>query len=264
MQPSFFIPHGGGPCFFMDWTPPDTWKSMAQFLAGFLDTLAEKPKAIVLLTAHWEAAEITLSTNPAPDLLFDYYGFPQHTYELTWPAPGAPDLALRAAALLADAGIRSAFDNARGYDHGVFIPMKVARPAADIPVVMMSLRADLDAQHHFDAGAALAPLRDEGVLIIGSGMSYHNMNGFRAPGIAEDLASSAFDSWLTEVVEGPPDQRGAALADWAEAPGARASHPREEHLAPVFLAAGAAGASTGQRVWGEHVNGIALSAYRFG
>ena len=264
MQPSFFIPHGGGPCFFMEWTPPDTWKGMEAFLAGFLDTLEERPKAILLLTAHWEAGEITLSTNPAPELLFDYYGFPPHTYQLTWPAPGAPDLARRAAGLLAEAGIASAFDSARGYDHGVFVPMKVAHPAADIPVAMMSLRQDLDPQHHFKAGAALTPLRDQGVLIIGSGMSYHNMNGFRAPGIAEDRASTAFDTWLTKVVEGPPDERGSALAQWTKAPGARASHPREEHLAPVFLAAGAAGGSPGKRVWGESINGLAISAYRFG
>ena len=155
-------------------------------------------------------------------------------------------------------------DSERGYDHGVFIPMKVALPGADIPVAMMSLRNDLDPLHHIRAGQALAPLRDEGVLIIGSGMSYHNMAGFRqaTPQLMKD--SQAFDGWLTGALEGDPGSRDKALAGWAHAPGGQASHPREEHLAPVFLAAGAAGKDAGHRVYHEEMNGLAISAFRFG
>lgn len=264
MQPTFYIPHGGGPCFFMDWTPPDAWDNMAAFLAGFIGTLPERPREILLLTAHWEEPEITLSTNPAPDLLFDYFGFPPHTYELTWPAPGAPDLSRRAAKLLNDARIKTRTDTARGYDHGVFIPMKVALPDADIPVSMMSLRQDLDPLHHIKAGQALAPLRDEGVLIIGSGMSYHNMAGFRQASAQNATDSRKFDDWLTATLQGDAATRDADLAKWADAPGGRASHPREEHLAPVFLAAGAAGASRAKRVYHEEMNGLAISAFQFG
>lgn len=264
MQPTFYIPHGGGPCFFMDWNPANAWDQMRGFLEGFIGTLDEKPSAILLLTAHWEEPEITVSTAAAPELLFDYYGFPPHTYELTWPAPGAPDLAKRAIELLTNAGIDAREDTSRGYDHGVFIPMKVALPDADIPVAMMSLRGDLDPEHHIRAGEALAVLRSEGVLIIGSGMSYHNMAGFRSATQANATESQAFDDWLTGAIEGAPDLRNAAFAKWDEAPGGRASHPREEHLAPVFLAAGAAGADRGRRVYHEKMNGLAISAYRFG
>jgi aromatic ring-opening dioxygenase catalytic subunit (LigB family) len=169
MQPTFFIPHGGGPCFFMESDPPDLWDKMETFLAGFISELAVRPKAILLLTAHWEEPQVTFSTNPAPDLLFDFHNFPPHTYELTWPAPGAPELSHRAADLLAGAGIKTGFDPTRGYDHGVFVPMKVALPQADIPVSMMSLCSDLDPAHHLAVGQVLAPLRRENVLIVGSG-----------------------------------------------------------------------------------------------
>jgi len=264
MQPTFYIPHGGGPCFFMDWNPPDTWDKMRAFLAGFITGLPERPREILLLTAHWEMPEITLSTNPAPDLLFDYYGFPPQTYQLTWPAPGAPDLASRAARLLNDAGIDTATDATRGYDHGVFIPLKVALPKADIAVTMMSLRQDLDPEHHIRAGQALAPLRDQGVLIIGSGMSYHNMQAFRGATDADFTASIDFDRWLTKTLAAPAAERAAALANWAKAPGGTAAHPREEHLAPVFLIAGAAGDAGGKQVYHEVMEGLAISAYQFG
>ncbi|NOX40967.1 MAG: dioxygenase [Alphaproteobacteria bacterium] len=262
MQPTFFIPHGGGPCFFMDWIPPDTWNHMRVFLSGLIANLDEKPREILLITAHWETPDITLSTNLAPNLLFDYYNFPPHTYELTWPAPGAPKLAERAAELLIKSGIETKFDQTRGFDHGVFVPMKLALPEADIPLAMMSLRQYLDPAHHLAAGAALAPLRAEGVLIIGSGLSYHNLAAFSAD--VENPEADKFDAWLTTTIEGPTDDRAKALAAWAAAPGARASHPREDHLAPIFVAAGAAQTDPGQRVYHEILMGNAVSAYRFG
>lgn len=262
-QPTYFIPHGGGPCFFMDWNPPDTWDQLAGFLRGIVPGLDERPRAILCITAHWEAEAFTLSAGRQPDLLFDYHGFPPHTYRLEWPVPGDPALAMRAAQLLGEAGIASKLDSERGYDHGVFVPLKVALPDADIPTVQMSIHASLDASLHLAAGRALAPLRDEGVLIVGSGLSYHNMRGLmgnaRAPG------STEFDEWLTQAATGPADARDAVLADWAKAPGARPSHPREEHLVPVFVAAGAGAGDRGKRVFHQpDLMNAAVSAYRFG
>ncbi len=262
MQPTFFIPHGGGPCFFMDSDPADLWDKMETFLRGFVSGLAVRPKAILLLTAHWEEPQVTFSTNPAPDLLFDYYNFPPHTYELTWPAPSAPDISRQAVDLLAGAGIKAGFDQTRGYDHGVFVPMKVAVPQADIPVSMMSLRDDLDPAHHLAVGQALAPLRRENVLIVGSGMSFHNLRVLIGPG--DSAESQEFDRWLTETLALGSEARNAALIDWAKAPGAKASHPREEHLAPVFVATGAAEGQAGRCVYTDTVLGAAVSAYQFG
>jgi len=181
MLPTFFMPHGGGPAFFMDWNPPDAWDQMKDFLAGIIPSLPERPKAIVVVTAHWEAPEVTVSTNPAPDLYYDYYGFPPHTYQFTWRPKNDLAVARRALELLRGAGIAAQEDAARDYDHGVFIPMMVALPDADIPITAISLRRDLDPEHHIAIGRALKPLRDEGVLILGSGFSYHNIGAMMGP-----------------------------------------------------------------------------------
>ena len=179
-QPTLFIPHGGGPCFFMDPPPndPHAWDAMAAYLRGIAASLPAKPRAILVISAHWETPRPTVMTAAHPPMLFDYYGFPEHTYKLEYPAPGSPELASRVRALLADAGIASDADDARGYDHGVFVPFLLMFPDADIPIVQLSLRGDLDPAAHIAIGRALAPLRDEGVLIVGSGMSYHNLRRF--------------------------------------------------------------------------------------
>ena len=189
-QPAIFIPHGAGPCFFMDWNPADAWDKTAAYLRGIPASLPEKPKAILLVTAHWLAPQPSMSSAAQPGMLFDYYGFPPHTYELKYPAPGAPALAERVSALLAGAGFAPQQDAARGYDHGTFIPLKVAFPDADIPVLQLSLLQSLDAADHVRLGQALAPLRDEGVLIVGSGLSYHNL---RELGPRAKVPSTAFD-----------------------------------------------------------------------
>lgn len=267
-QPTLFIPHGGGPCFFMDWDPPDTWDRQRQFLEALPATLPARPRALLVVSGHWEESAFTVQTNPAPPLLYDYYGFPPHTYKITWPAPGDPELARRVRALLESAGLDTAEDAKRGFDHGVFVPLKVAFPAADIPTVQLSLRADLDPQAHLEAGRALAPLRDQGVLIIGSGNSYHNMSAMmqamRGNGRGRPQGA-AFDRWLTQVIaREDPDRRAALLADWDKAPGARISHPREEHLIPLHVAAGAAGDDPGSKSLEDHVMGGVESAFRFG
>lgn len=262
--PTLYLPHGGGPCFFMDWTmgPPDTWDRMAKWLRGIDAALPARPSALLVVSAHWECQVPTVTTAAAPPLLFDYYGFPPHTYELTWPAPGDPALASRVRQLLAGAGLESGEDGERGFDHGVFVPLKVAFPDARVPTVQLSLRAGLDPAQHLAMGRALAPLRDEGVLILGSGMSYHNMRGFNSRPAREH--SARFDDWLEATTKRSPAERDAALASWTQAPSARASHPREEHLLPLMVVAGAAGDDRGRRVFRDEVMGVVVSATQFG
>ncbi|MDE2562445.1 MAG: dioxygenase [Sphingomonadales bacterium] len=258
-QPSFYIPHGGGPCFFMD-DPAGIWTGMERFLRELPGQLPEPPRAIIVVSGHWEAEGFHFTSAAKPRLLFDYYGFPQHTYELCYDAPGSPELAARAAELLRGAGLKAGLDPERGLDHGVFVPLLVAFPEARIPVIEMSLDRSLDPALHIAAGKALAPLRDEGVLILGSGMSFHNMRAYGDPRATEP--SQAFDHWLTQAVEQPGPARGEALAHWAEAPAGRFSHPREEHLIPLMVAAGTTG-NAGQIAYGEIVMRTAISGYRF-
>ena len=263
-QPTFYLPHGGGPCFFMETTrgPADMWEPMAAFLRGLVATLPEKPKAVVIVSGHWEESGFAVNTAANPPLLFDYYGFPEHTYQLKYPAPGSPALAQRVRALLEGAGLATSENAERGLDHGVFIPFMLVLPDADVPVVEISLRADLDPAAHLRAGAALAPLRDEGVMVVGTGMSFHNMRMF-GPGAAEP--SKRFDAWLTDAVTAPSaDARNNALIGWEGAPAARASHPREEHLLPLMVAAGAAGSDLGVKVFEDKVLGATVSGFRFG
>lgn len=259
-QPVLFIPHGGGPCFFMEWSPADTWNGLAEFLRGVAATLPARPKAIVLVSAHWQTPGFSATAAAQPGLIYDYYGFPEHTYQLTYPAPGAPALAERIAALIASAGFESGVYAARGFDHGMFIPLKVMFPEADIPVVQLSLREDLDPAAHLAMGETLAALRAEGVLIIGSGMSFHNMRGYGDPHATEP--SKAFDAWLADAAGRNPQERATLLNSWADAPAGRYSHPREEHLLPLMVAAGAS-ESVGERIYAEVVMKTALSAFRF-
>jgi aromatic ring-opening dioxygenase catalytic subunit (LigB family) len=247
----------------MDWTwgPADTWHRTQLFLEGLAQTLPETPKAIVVVSAHWEEIAFTASSAASPELIFDYSGFPEHTYRLTWPAPGEPALAERVAELLKNARLPTAVSNSRGFDHGVFVPLKVVFPEARIPVVSLSLAASLDPALHLAAGRALAPLRDEGVLIVGSGMSFHNLRGYFQPQTQE--RASAFDAWLTRAVESPTAKRDALLTGWREAPYAAYAHPREEHLIPLMVAAGAGSGAPGTRIFSDEPMGAAISAYSF-
>jgi aromatic ring-opening dioxygenase catalytic subunit (LigB family) len=258
-QPSFFIPHGGGPCFFMD-DPRGTWTGMAAFLRGLPALLPEPPRAVLVVSAHWETDGLTFTGAERPPLIYDYRGFPAHTYELRYDAPGAPVLAARAASLLRAAGMEAAVDPTRGLDHGVFVPLKVALPKADVPVVEMSVDRGLDAALHLAAGRALASLRDEGVLILGSGMSFHNMRGYGDPRFT--APSEAFDAWLANALARDGTGRADSLVRWEEAPAARLAHPAAEHFLPMLVAAGAAEAP-GERVYAERVMRTAISGFRF-
>jgi aromatic ring-opening dioxygenase catalytic subunit (LigB family) len=260
--PTFFIPHGGGPCFFMEGPIARVWDPLATFLRGVISTLPVAPTAIVVVSAHWEERQPTVTSRIDPPLIFDYYGFPPETYELRYDVPGSPAIAQRVTALLGAAGISSAVDGERGFDHGVFIPFMLVAPEATIPIVELSLVASLDPAQHLAIGEALAPLRSEGVLIVGSGMSYHNLRGFFDPTEAD--GSVSFDTWLTRTALAEPDVRAAGLRGWQRAPDARIAHPREEHLMPLMVAAGAAAGDRGTHVFNGRIGGATISAYRFG
>lgn len=235
---------------------------MEAYLRTIIADLPERPKAILIVSGHWEEPVFTVHVGEKPDLLFDYNGFPEHTYHLRFDAPGAPDVARAAAELLNHAGFPTAENGARGWDHGVFIPLMVALPDTDIPVVQLSLRADLDPAAHIAAGRALAPLRNQGVLIIGSGMSFHNMRvrGGQATGPADQ-----WDDALTAAVIDPdPQTRAALVGDWVALSNARFAHPREEHLLPLMVALGAGQDDDAVQAYHDHVLGWAISGYRFG
>lgn len=260
--PTLFIPHGGGPCFFMDWPgDPHMWDRMANFLRGVDAAVGTRPKAILIISGHWEEDEFTVGSNPQPSLIYDYQGFPAHTYALTYPAPGAPELAARVQNLLIEAGLPAQLDTQRGWDHGVFIPLKVMYPDADVPVVQLSMKKGLDPATHLRAGQALQALREEGVLIIGSGMSFHNMRGFN-PAFRE--ASQQFDDWLANMATQEEAARNTLLQHWQEAPHARQVQPHPDHLLPLMVAAGAAGNDKGKRIFEDTVMNVVVSAIAFG
>jgi aromatic ring-opening dioxygenase catalytic subunit (LigB family) len=262
--PTYFISHGGGPWPWMRKETGATYDRLSASLAGIAREIGPSPRAILMVSAHWEADAFTVQGHARPPMIYDYGGFPAHTYEVRYEAPGDPGLARRVQSLVEAAGLPAAFDAQRGFDHGAFSPLAAMYPRADVPVVQLSLRRGLDPAEHLALGRALAPLRGEGVLIVGSGLSYHNLRNF---GPQARPASKAFDDWLERtVVQAPPPQRAAALVDWATAPAARLAHPREEHLIPLMVAAGAAESEAGVRIYheDEFMGGIAVSSFRFG
>ena len=262
-MPVVFVPHGGGPWPWVDLgLDQEGDRKLRAYFEGLGAITGTKPKALLVISAHWEQAVPTVMTAAKPPMLYDYYGFPPESYQIQWPAPGAPQVATRVQQLLRDAGIASAQDKERGFDHGTFVPMKLVYPDADIPTIQLSLKAGLDPAEHFAIGRALAPLRDEGVFIVGSGLSYHNMRGFRDPR-ARPVAEE-FDAWLRAAATAPPAERLKKLAAWSSAPSARAAHPREEHLIPLMVIAGAAGDDPGVVGYGGYYANLRVSSYHYG
>lgn len=260
--PTFFISHGGGPWPYIE-DMRQRFAVTAAELAKLPSTLPAKPKAILMITGHWEAPQFTVSTSAHPPMEYDYYGFPEYTYHLQYPAPGHPALAKQVRDLLSAFGMECAEDSERGLDHGVFVPMMLMYPEADIPVVLLSMKSSYDALEHIKLGEALAPLRDEGILIIGSGLTYHNMRGFGRTTSFEP--SVQFEQYLFETIsDANPQQRNQALVNWEQAPFARMVHPREDHLIPLMVVAGAAGKDTGQRIFTDTVFEVVMASYRFG
>ncbi len=270
-MPTLYVPHGGGPWPFVElgFGRPGMWDSLERFLRALNISAPRPPTAVLVVSAHWEAERPTVMASPRPPMLYDYYGFPAAAYEVRWPAPGQPELAAKIHDMLERSSIPAALDPARGYDHGAFVVTALSDPAASIPTLQLSLKAGLDPAEHLEIGRSLAPLRDEGVLILGSGMSYHNMRGFRQamrgvnhPQLLAD--SRAFDDWLVETVSEAPSRRSARLVEWERAPAARACHPREEHLLPLMVVAGAAGDDPGAAPYRDRLMGVQVSAARFG
>jgi len=262
-QPVVFLPHGGGPWPWIEMGigTEEERAALLAYLRGLASVPKSPPKALLVVSAHWEEPVPTVMTSARPPMLYDYYGFPPETYAITWPAPGHPELAARVRSLLGAAGIASAEDGARGFDHGTFVPLKLAFPDAAIPTVQLSLKRGLDPAEHLAIGRALAPLRDEGVFIVGSGMSYHNLRALHPR--AEPVAR-AFDTWLRDAATRDEGERDRLLTDWANAPSARAAHPREEHLLPLMIVAGAAGKDRGRVGYDHTLVGLKLSAYHYG
>jgi len=233
-----FVPHGGGP---MPLLGDENHRILTAFMHSVGDQLP-RPKAILVITAHWEEEVATISSGSAPGMLYDYYGFPPETYEYNYRAPGNPELAQSIAELLQANGIESRLDPKRNYDHGTFVPLMLMYPRADIPVVQLSLLKSLDPAAHIALGKALAPLRSQGILILGSGMSFHNMQAFFTVNPNARDRSESFDTWLTETLTSTslsPEEQSARLIDWQNAPEARFCHPREEHLLPLLVCYGA-------------------------
>lgn len=247
LMPVVFVPHGGGPM-------PLLGDPSHVELVGFMQSLAAdlpRPSAILVVTAHWEEEVASITNAPAPGMLYDYYGFPSESYEFIYPAPGSPALAKQIQQLLLNHTLDARLDNQRAYDHGTFVPLMLIYPDADTPVVQLSLLTSLDPATHIALGKALAPLREQGVLIVGSGMSFHNMRAFFSGDPSVKGKSEAFDVWLTETLVSEQldnAEREARLRTWSTAPQARFSHPREEHLLPLHVCFGAASqSSTGAR-----------------
>jgi len=239
-SPVLFLPHGGGP---LPLLGDRGHARLVRFLEAIAADLGEV-SAILVISAHWEAGVPTLTGGERPALIYDYAGFPEESYTIEYPAPGAPALAADVHGLLRDAGIDAALDAARGFDHGVFVPLKLMYPEAAIPCVQLSLVRGLDPALHIRVGQALAGLRKQNVLVFGSGFSFHNLRAFFTgrPG-APDPENDTFQDWLVETCTAPglsEAERERHLVDWEHAPHARYCHPRAEHLLPLHVCYGLA------------------------
>ena len=262
--PTYFISHGGGPWPYMRHETGATFDQLAASLQSIPAELGEAPKAVLMISGHWEEQEVHVMANPRPPMIYDYTGFPDYTYRIKYSAPGAPALADRVQTMLRAQNIPCHLDAQRGFDHGTYSPLAVMFPKANVPVVQLSLRVDYDPAFHFRMGQALSPLRNDGVLIIGSGLSYHNL---RLMGAAAKEPSAAFDGWLNDsVLKNQGEARAQKLFHWADAPGARAAHPQEDHLIPLMVAVGAAADEEATLIYHQtdFMGGVTVSSYRFG
>jgi aromatic ring-opening dioxygenase catalytic subunit (LigB family) len=235
-----YFSHGGGPLPILG---DPGHLAMIDFMKA-LPTKLRRPKAILVISAHWEEDSATLLGAERPPMLYDYYGFPKEAYEIAYPAPGSPDLAQQVLELLGAKGIRAQIDPSRGFDHGLFVPLLLMYPDADIPCTQISLLSGLDPSAHLELGKALSGLADQDILIVGSGFSFHNMRAFDWTGANKrDARNDAFQDWLIETCVGQHTQqdREERLVSWESSPYARYCHPREEHLLPLHVCAGIAG-----------------------
>jgi 4,5-DOPA dioxygenase extradiol len=233
-----FLSHGGGP---MPLLGDPGHREMVARLTDFADKL-RRPSAILLISAHWEESVATVTSGPAPSLIYDYSGFPPESYEIEYPCPGDPELAARVCQVLRQAEVAAHADAQRGLDHGLFVPLKLMYPEANIPCIQLSLINSLDANAHLALGRALQALDHDNLLVVGSGFSFHNMRAFYAPNTPEVQArNQAFEDWLEATCTDPDlpeSERAERLSHWENAPYARYCHPREEHLLPLHVCYG--------------------------
>ena len=241
LSPVIYIPHGGGP---LPLLGDDGHQKLVAFLRGVVKTIT-KPSAILVISAHWEEGKATITNGAIPPLIYDYYGFADEAYQVEYPADGSPQLAETIFRLLKEAGIDAKLDDQRGFDHGLFVPLKVMYPSASIPCVQLSLTRDLNSEHHIKIGEALSELRVQDVLVIGSGLSFHNIAAFMSEksGVS-DTNNEVFQQWLIETCANETlteSERRKRLTEWSNVPFARYCHPREEHLLPLHVCYGVAG-----------------------
>lgn len=260
-MPALFVSHGAPNLIIRNSQARD-------FLAGYGAALG-KPRAIVIASAHFPSGRPTVIVDEQPGMIYDFGGFEPELYEIVYPAPGDPLVAVKVAGLLDAAGIAPAIARNRGYDHGTWVPLKLLYPDADVPVVQLSIQPNRDPAHHYAVGRALATLGMEDILVIGSGSLTHNLREvFRTGGMRPEndpvpVWVSAFADWMHErILAGDLE----ALLDYrARAPEAERNHPTDEHLLPLFVALGAGGLGAVERVHHSHQYGVlALDAYRFG
>ena len=262
LAPILYLPHGGGPM-------PLLGEPSHAGMVAFWKEMAEKfpaPDAIVMISAHWEAEVASITASKAPEMLYDYSNFPAETYQYQYPSPGHPALAKQMAEMLAGNNIQVKRETERGYDHGMFVPMMLMYPKADIPCIQLSLLSSLNAQQHLDLGKALADLRQQNILVIGSGMSFHNFSAMRRRSADDQKQSQAFDEWLVETCCSnalSAEEREQRLSNWESTPSGRFSHPREEHLLPLHVCFGMAASSSdvAQHAYSESWKGLSLSAF---
>lgn len=264
-QPTFFLSHGGGP---WPWLMKETrmFDSLSEAMGKIVPQLPELPKAILVISGHWEESEFSIMASKQPRMIYDYSGFPEHTYHIQYSSPGSPELAVKVQDLLKKVEFETHLDSQRGYDHGMYSVTYPLFPNAGIPVIQLSMKSDYDPEEHLRIGRALTPLRDEGILIIGSGSSYHNMRGFFGYVKNATTDSKDFDMWLQKAMASSPEDRWQQIADWKNAaPNARAVHPREDHLIPLMVAVGAAENDKATLIYNELFMGtVMVSSFRFG
>lgn len=255
-----YLSHGGGP---LPLLGDKGHRNMINIIREITRTLA-KPSAILVISAHWEEGKPTITSGASPALIYDYYGFPKESYEIEYSAPGSPELANKIFNLLEKAGIDAKLDNRRGFDHGLFVPLKLMYPNANIPCVQLSLVDSLQSEEHIQIGKALADLRQENVLVIGSGFSFHNLKEFFAPSTKEARSmNESFEQWLIDTCSNSQlteAEREHRLKNWDSAPAARFCHPRAEHLLPLHVCYGVAGTAA-KRVFEFEIMGKMASAY---
>ncbi|CAH2062385.1 unnamed protein product, partial [Iphiclides podalirius] len=257
LAPALFVNHGGGPL-------PLLGDKDHEGLTVFLRDEVKKHvnlkelKAIILVTAHWEENKVTISSGNHHSLYFDYYGFPPESYKYKYDAPGNPELADRIKKSLEKSGIECRLDPKRGWDHGVFVPMMLINPEADVPIIQVSVLSNQDPEQHYNLGKALYEFRKEGIAVLGSGMSYHNMREFRHSRSLKKVINKEFDDFLNEVcTANSEEKRREGLLSWRNQPGASEAHPPHaaEHFMPLIVIAGAGGSAPGERIFNWDMSG---------